>query len=197
MSVTKETQLSLILQDIGVILEVPGGHQHANLPNALRKRLAELKAGNESLEATVNGVIEAIGGDWQDVHNLPGDVKKLVEAQNQRDGQEKTPVKGAVSDQWLGDVIDLLHLLAGDLAHDSRLVALTARQLILNAPRLCAELEDGVWHDWHGGECPIDTNDTVQARFRDKTDSGIVCAWELDWQHSGSLGDIVSWRQAN
>lgn len=65
-------------------------------------------------------------------------------AQNMRQRPEETQRESAkpcfdasrVSVQWLGDVIDFLHLVAGDLSNDNRLVALAARQLILNGPRV-------------------------------------------------------------
>lgn len=117
------------------------------------------------------------------------------EAQKMRSAPDEIPSKSAVNDQWLGDVVDLLHLLAGDLSHDNRLVAVAARQLILNAPRLPADPEDGVWHDWHGGDCPVDANDAVEARFRDGTGSGNVLGWELDWDTNGDSTDIVAWRR--
>lgn len=172
-------------------------HRAREMLNDAASHIEQLEAGNKGLEATVNGVIEAIGGDWQDVDTLAEDVAKLVKAQKQRDGQEETPSKGAVSDQWLGDVVDFLHLLAGDLAHDSRLMAITARQLILNAPRLSAELENGVWHDWYGGNIPVDGGEAVEVRFRDGTDSGKIFASHLLWGHSGEGDDIVAWRRVN
>ena len=146
-----------ILQEIGEILEVPGGHQHKNLPNVLRERL---------------------------------------KAQNMRDGHGDTPAKSAVSDQWLSDVIDLLHALSGDLQHDSRLVALTARMLIKNAPRLSAEPAEGVWVCWLGGECPVDPDDKVFVEFRDGTSSTAIHASELAWHHDDEGTDIVAWCHA-
>lgn len=127
------------------------------------------------------------------------------EAQEMRSAPDEISSKSAVNDQWLGDVVDLLHLLAGDLSHDSRLVAVAARQLILSAPRLSAEQSDGVWHDWRGWRaCEIEVlpghlhpEDTVEARFRDGTDSGKVRAIDLDWNTNGDGTDIVSWRRVN
>lgn len=172
-------------------------HRAREMLNDAASHIEQLEAGNKGLEATVNGVIEAIGGDWQDVDDLPADVKKLVDAQNMRSAPDEIPAKSAVSDQWLSDVVDFLHLLAGDMSHDNRMVALTARQLIMNGPRVPADPADGVWHDWHGGECPTVPNDAVEARFRDGTDSGKTLAWELSWSHDGNGADIVAWRRVN
>lgn len=119
------------------------------------------------------------------------------EAQEMRSAPDEISSKSAVNDQWLGDVVDLLHLLAGDLSHDSRLVAVAARQLILNAPRLSAEPADGVWHDWVGGERPVGISEDVEVRFADGTDSGKTVAGQLCWDHSGDSDDIVAWRRVN
>lgn len=155
--------------------------------------IEQLKAGNEGLEATVNGVIEAIGGDWQDVDTLPEDVAKLVKAHKTQRTTEETPVKSAnISDMWLSDVIAMLHYVAGDLSADNRLMALAAQSLIQSAPRLSC-VADGVWHDWHGGERPVGFNDIVDVRFRDGTSSGNTVAGELVWHHDGQATDIVSW----
>lgn len=117
------------------------------------------------------------------------------EAQNMRSAPDEIPAKSAVSDQWLGDVVDLLHLLAGDLSHDNRLVSLTARQLIVNAPRLPAETADGGWHAWHGGDLPVHPNEVVEVNFRDGTSSGKTTAISLDWNVNGDGTDIFAWRR--
>lgn len=168
-----------LLQSIGAILGVPGGHQHENLPNALRELMEEmkgLKASNEGMEATLNGIIEATGGDWQDVDDLPKEVAKLIDARDLREAQGETPAKSAFSEEWLSDVIDLLRAVAGDLSPDNRLMSIVARHLILSAPRLDANEADGVWHDWHGGECPVDPDDRVEVKYRDGTSSNVVDA---------------------
>lgn len=119
------------------------------------------------------------------------------EAQNVRTTSDATPSECAINDAWASDVIDLLHLLAGDLSHDSRLVAVAARQLILNAPRLDADQGDGDWVAWSGGECPTDPDDKVFVQFRDGTSSKAVDASDLDWHHDGYGTDIVMWCNAN
>lgn len=129
--------------------------------------------------------------------NLPNVLRERLQAQNVRSAPDEIPAESAVNDQWLGDVVDFLHLLVGDLSDDNRLVALTARQLIVNAPRLSAEQSDGVWHDWIGGDLPVHPNDSVEVRFRDGTDSGKMFACDLDWSNNGHITDIVAWRRVN
>lgn len=70
------------------------------------------------------------------IQNIEAQIMHLAQGKLSTESAKPRFDASLVSEQWLGDVIDFLHLVAGDLSHDNRLVALAARQLILNGPRV-------------------------------------------------------------
>jgi len=52
---------------------------------------------------------------------------------------------------------------------------------------------DGEWHDWHGGECPVDNAVKAQVELRDGN-RGRIAAGILRWTHDGDSGDIIRFR---
>lgn len=49
---------------------------------------------------------------------------------------------------------------------------------------------DGEWHEWHGGECPLNGNPDVKYELR-SGEEGVDPANSLEWEHYGDLGDII------
>lgn len=50
------------------------------------------------------------------------------------------------------------------------------------------------WHGWAGGICPVPQNTSVIVRLRSGRTLPSREAWSHQWQHSGSLSDIVAYR---
>lgn len=73
----------------------------------------------------------------------------------------------------------------------------------LDCPNLIAEwtdvpdYNDGKWHGWNGGECPVDPLARVEIRLRDCTQrhDGTMCAaCETAWYHDETPSDIIAFR---
>ena len=56
---------------------------------------------------------------------------------------------------------------------------------------------DGNWHGWNGGECPVHPETVVEFRLRDRVQEyGIMQnrATSCDWTHDDDSGDIIAFR---
>ena len=52
---------------------------------------------------------------------------------------------------------------------------------------------DGKWHGWNGGECPVHPKTVVDVRYlKDKPPSATRLGEEWVWSHTGNIGDIVA-----
>jgi hypothetical protein len=61
------------------------------------------------------------------------------------------------------------------------------------------DYNDGKWHGWNGGECPVHPKDMVSIETRDCDVDTEIEAGEVDWDHArrGSLGstyDVINFR---
>lgn len=44
--------------------------------------------------------------------------------------------------------------------------------------------DDGLWHGWNGGECPVHPDTVIEAIFHDGSGSGeSVVACDIDWDY--------------
>ena len=56
---------------------------------------------------------------------------------------------------------------------------------------------DGRWHGWNGGECPVHPETVVEVRLRDREQEyGIMQnrATSFDWTHDDHSSDIIAFR---
>lgn len=55
------------------------------------------------------------------------------------------------------------------------------------------------WIDWHGGECPVDSDAIVEVKFQwhDQHQYNNDRAGDFVWSHHGSNGDIIAYRLVN
>lgn len=57
------------------------------------------------------------------------------------------------------------------------------------------------WIDWHGGECPVDSDAIVEVRFRNQNQNHYQYnndrAGDFEWEHIGSNCDIIAYRIVN
>lgn len=55
------------------------------------------------------------------------------------------------------------------------------------------------WIDWHGGECPVDSDAIVEVKFRKPCPLHFSNdrAGDFVWSHHGSNGDIIAYRLVN
>lgn len=55
------------------------------------------------------------------------------------------------------------------------------------------------WIDWHGGECPVDSDAIVEVKFRKPCPLHFSNdrAGDFAWSHHGSNGDIIAYRLVN
>lgn len=55
------------------------------------------------------------------------------------------------------------------------------------------------WIDWHGGECPVDSDEIVEVKFRKPCPLHFSNdrAGDFVWSHHGSNGDIIAYRIVN
>lgn len=53
---------------------------------------------------------------------------------------------------------------------------------------------DGKWHGWNGGACPVHPETVVEVQF--DTDRDVEKAKNLEWQHQheGTYSDIIAFR---
>lgn len=56
------------------------------------------------------------------------------------------------------------------------------------------DYNDGEWHEWHGGECPVHPQSVVDVMLRDCVKPGVRLGRSWNWRHEVSIGDIVSFR---
>ena len=57
------------------------------------------------------------------------------------------------------------------------------------------DYNDGNWHGWNGGECPVDGNADVRIKFADSVTPALADkAGLLRWTHIGSTGDIIEFQ---
>lgn len=60
------------------------------------------------------------------------------------------------------------------------------------------DYNDGQWHGWNGGECPIDPGCMVEFQTIGGVDGGATeepwIACELVWSHDGDDSDIIAFR---
>ena len=58
--------------------------------------------------------------------------------------------------------------------------------------------KNDAWIEWHGGECPVDSDAIVEVRFRNKNQNHYQYnndrAGDFDWAHAGSSSDIIAYR---
>ncbi|ARM70437.1 hypothetical protein FDH43_gp32 [Escherichia phage vB_EcoM_ECOO78] len=59
-----------------------------------------------------------------------------------------------------------------------------------------AVLGNNGWIDWHGGECPVDSDTIVEVKFRKPSPLHFSNdrAGDFVWSHHGSSGDIIAYR---
>lgn len=55
------------------------------------------------------------------------------------------------------------------------------------------------WIDWHGGECPVDSDVIVEVKYRKPSPLHFNNdrAGDFTWSHDGSIGDIIAYRLVN
>ena len=55
------------------------------------------------------------------------------------------------------------------------------------------------WIDWHGGECPVDSDAIVEVKFRKPCPLHFSNdrAGDFAWSHTGSIDDIIAYRLVN
>lgn len=55
------------------------------------------------------------------------------------------------------------------------------------------------WIDWHGGECPVDSDVIVEVKYRKPSPLHFNNdrAGDFAWSHTGSNGDIIAYRIVN
>lgn len=55
------------------------------------------------------------------------------------------------------------------------------------------------WIDWHGGECPVDSDAIVEVKFRKPCPLHFSNdrAGDFKWFHDGNVGDITAYRLVN
>lgn len=55
------------------------------------------------------------------------------------------------------------------------------------------------WIDWHGGECPVDSDTIVEVKYRKPSPLHFNNdrAGDFTWSHDGSIGDIIAYRIVN
>lgn len=57
------------------------------------------------------------------------------------------------------------------------------------------DYNDGEFHLWHGGECPVHPQTVVEIRFRDLNRIGFMTnAGDWNWVHSDNAFDVVGFR---
>ena len=59
------------------------------------------------------------------------------------------------------------------------------------------DYNDGRWHGWNGGECPVHPKSVVDAILMDGSRThglGISLAGNLDWTHGLGNDDIIAFR---
>lgn len=56
--------------------------------------------------------------------------------------------------------------------------------------------QDGQWHRWTGGECPVDPDDIVKVIYRGGMMSEDYPATMWGWHHTGTHVDVISFRVA-
>lgn len=62
-----------------------------------------------------------------------------------------------------------------------------------------AVLGNNGWIDWHGGECPVDSDTIVEVKYRKPSPLHFNNdrAGDFTWSHDGSIGDIIAYRIVN
>lgn len=55
------------------------------------------------------------------------------------------------------------------------------------------------WIDWHGGECPVDSDAMVEVKYRKPSPLHFNNdrAGDFTWSHDGNSGDIIAYRLVN
>lgn len=55
------------------------------------------------------------------------------------------------------------------------------------------------WIDWHGGECPVDSDEIVEVKFREPCPIHFSNdrAGDFTWLHYGHTADIIAYRLVN
>lgn len=57
------------------------------------------------------------------------------------------------------------------------------------------DYNDGKWHGWNGGECPVHLKSLVEVRFlADETIPQARIGDDWIWSHDGNCGDIIAFR---
>lgn len=66
----------------------------------------------------------------------------------------------------------------------------------VSAGKTVESTDSNVWIDWHGGECPVDSDAIVEVKFRKPSplhfNNGR--AGDFAWSHDGYSGDIIAYR---
>lgn len=143
-------------------------------------------------------------GGWPSYHRLLGAVQDF-------DREVKFNIDGFVlefelnskgiwgSDRrnaWLVDY----KFTASNLAIDYATAIITSDQYeaALAASQAPAADADG-WIEWHGGECPVDSDEIVEVKFREpcKIHFSNDRAGEFTWIHYGHTADIIAYRLVN
>ena len=60
--------------------------------------------------------------------------------------------------------------------------------------KLREEYLPNVWHDWHGGKCPVDGHMQTEMIMRAERPLGPCSAGEVRWSHMDNPGDIIRFR---
>lgn len=50
------------------------------------------------------------------------------------------------------------------------------------------------WIEWHGGDCPVADNTTVEVSYRGGIGTIESSAWRFSWSHKISGSDIIKYR---
>jgi hypothetical protein len=56
------------------------------------------------------------------------------------------------------------------------------------------DYNDGKWHGWNGGECPVHPLTVVETRYLSAPPHAPRKGEEWIWSHDGNVGDIVAFR---
>ena len=86
-------------------------------------------------------------------------------------------------------------IILDELAVDHRKIGASDKGVTKSQYDSALAASDG-WIEWHGGECPVDSDAIVEVRYR-KTNPyqyNNDRAGDFYWAHTGSCGDIIAYR---
>lgn len=88
---------------------------------------------------------------------------------------------------------------ATELASDYATAIITREQYESAMAASQAVLGNNGWIDWHGGECPVDSDAIVEVKYRKPSPLHFNNdrAGDFTWSHDSSSGDIIAYRIVN